>query len=158
MSAHRRRSLVKTRRRCTAAGTLTSGLLVASLLLAACGGGSAGSGGGPSTTPTARPSSPATIRIVAPADGAVVHGPTVRVRVALTGARIVDATTTHITPTTGHLHLYLDGKIISMNYQLSQTIPDVPAGQHVLRVEFVAADHLPFDPRIITGVAFEVKG
>lgn len=140
-----------------ATGRLAASLLMASLLLAACGGGSAGSGG-PTSTPTARPSSPATIRILAPANGAVVHGPKVRVRVALTGARIVDVTTTHITPTTGHLHLYLDGKIISMNYQLTQTIPSVPPGQHVLKVEFVAADHLPFDPRIITGVVIEVKG
>jgi hypothetical protein len=150
--------MVRTRRRGTTAGTLASGLLGASLLLAACGGGAAGSGGGPTPTPTTRPSSPATIRIVTPAEGAVVHGPTVRVRVALTGARIVDVTTTHITPTTGHLHLYLDGNIISMNYQLAQTIPNVPPGQHVLKVEFVAADHLPFDPRVITGVVFEVKG
>jgi hypothetical protein len=154
---------VTTRKPGTAAGVLASGrlavsLLVASLVLAACGGGSAAGGGGPTATPTARPSSPAAIRIVSPVTGAVVHGPKVRVRVALTGARIVDVTTTHITPTTGHLHLYLDGKIISMNYQLTQTIPSVPPGQHVLKVEFVAADHLPFDPRIITGVVFEVKG
>jgi hypothetical protein len=149
---------MKTGRPRRTAGTLPPCLLSASLLLAACGGGSAGSGGGPTTTLTTRPSSQAKIRIVTPADGAIVHGPKVRVRVALTGARIVDVTTTHITPTTGHLHLYLDGNIISMNYQLTQTIPSVPPGQHVLKVEFVAADHLPFDPRVITGVAFEVKG
>jgi len=149
---------VTTRRSAKATARLTASLLVASVMLVACGGGSAGVGGGPTSTPTPRPSSPATVRIVAPASGAVVHGPKVRVRVALTGARIVDVTTTHITPTTGHLHLYLDGKIISMNYQLAQTIPSVPPGQHVLKVEFVAADHLPFDPRIVTGVVFEVKG
>ena len=153
---------MKTRRRGTAAGTLASGRLVASLLassllLAACGRGSTGSGGGPTTTPTTRPSSPAKIRIVTPAEGAIVHGPKVRVRVALTGARIVDATTTHISPTTGHLHLYLDGKIISMNYQLDNTIPNVKPGTHLLRAEFVASDHLPFDPRVFVQVTFEVK-
>jgi hypothetical protein len=88
----------------------------------------------------------------------VVRGPSVTVRVDLSGARIVPATTKHITPTTGHLHLYLDGKIISMNYQLHQTLPNVAPGPHVLKVEFVAADHLPFDPRIITGIAFTVRG
>ena len=75
----------------------------------------------------------------------------------LTGATIVPATTKNITPTTGHLHLSLDGKLISMNYQATQTLPDVPPGQHVLKVEFVAADHLPFNPRVITGVTFTVK-
>jgi hypothetical protein len=28
---------------------------------------------------------------------------------------------------------------------------------HVLRVEFVASDHLPFNPRIFTAVTFQVK-
>ena len=44
-----------------------------------------------------------------------------------------------------------------MNYGLTQTIPDVPPGQHTLRVEFVASDHLPFNPRVFTGVVFVVK-
>jgi hypothetical protein len=34
------------------------------------------------------------------------------VRVSLSGATIVPATTKDITPTTGHLHLSLDGKLI----------------------------------------------
>jgi hypothetical protein len=33
----------------------------------------------------------------------------------------------------------------------------VAPGQHTLRVEFVASDHLPFDPRVISEVVFEVK-
>jgi hypothetical protein len=81
----------------------------------------------------------------------------VTVRVHLAGATIVPATTKNITPTTGHLHLSLDGKLISMNYQATQTLPEVPPGLHVLKVEFVAADHLPFNPRVITGVTFTVK-
>jgi hypothetical protein len=36
-----------------------------------------------------------------------------------------------------------------MNYQAHQTIPNVVPGHHVLTVEFVAADHLPFDPRVV---------
>ena len=27
---------------------------------------------------------------------------------------------------------------------------------HVMKVEFVAADHLPFDPRVVSAVTFEV--
>ena len=113
------------------------------------------SGGTP--TPSPRPSSPAQITIVSPKEGSVVRGPSVTVRVRLAGATIVPATTKNITPTTGHLHLSLDGKLISMNYQATQTLPDVPPGTHVLKVEFVAADHLPFNPRVITGVTFTVK-
>lgn len=144
--------MVKTRK-----ATAVAGAVAAALLLASCGrGGSPGGGGTP--TPAARPSSPATLRIESPANSSVVQGPTVRVRVALDGARIVDATTKNITPTTGHLHLSLDGKLISMNYQLHQTIPNVTPGRHVMEVEFVAADHLPFDPRVVAAVQFRVKG
>ena len=130
--------------------------LAAALVLTACGGSGTGSTDG-SPTPSARPSSPAQITILTPKEGAVVTGPSVRVRVNLTGATIVPATTKNITPTTGHLHLSLDGKLISMNYQATQTLPNVSPGTHVLKVEFVAADHLPFDPRVIQAVTFEVK-
>jgi Domain of unknown function (DUF4399) len=132
-------------------------VLAAALLLTACGGGATGSTGDGSPSPSPRPSSPAQITIVVPKEGSVLTGPSVRVRVNLTGATIVPATTKNITPTTGHLHLSLDGKLISMNYQATQTLPDVPPGQHVLQVEFVAADHLPFNPRVITAVTFTVK-
>jgi hypothetical protein len=66
-------------------------------------------------------------------------------------------TTTNITPDQGHLHLYLDDQIESMNFSTSATLTAVQPGLHVLRVEFVASDHLPFDPRVIAEVAFEVK-
>jgi hypothetical protein len=132
--------------------------IAAALLLTACGGGGGTGDGGGTPTPTVRPSSPATLTIESPANGTVVKGPSLTVRVQLKGATIVPATTKNITPTTGHLHLTLDGKLISMNYQARQTIPNVAPGQHVLQVEFVAADHLPFDPRVIAAAAFTVKG
>jgi len=72
-------------------------------------------------------------------------------------ATIAAATTTNIRPDQGHLHLYLDDQIESMNFSTSATLPAVKPGLHVLRVEFVASDHLPFDPRVIAQVAFEVK-
>src|SRR5206468_9699222 len=84
-------------------------------------------------------------------------GSNVRLRVTLSGGHVVQPTTTHITPTQGHLHVFLDNKIIFMNYKLNAVIPNVRPGQHTLRVEFVASDHLPFDPRVFTGVVFEVK-
>jgi hypothetical protein len=140
--------------------TAAAGLLAGALLTGcASGGTAAGSATSPTTSapPSPRPSSPARLTILAPSNGEVVHGTTVHVRLALKGARIVPATTTHITPTTGHVHVYLDGKIVSMNYSLDNTVSNVTPGQHVLRVEFVASDHLPFDPRVIKGVVFDVK-
>jgi hypothetical protein len=44
-----------------------------------------------------------------------------------------------------------------MTSGLEQTLPDLAPGTHVLRVEFVASDHAPFDPRVVTQAVFEVK-
>jgi hypothetical protein len=124
--------------------------------LAACGGGSGGDGAG-STTPGPRPSSPAKVTIETPTNGeSFKAGVTIPVEVQLTGARIVRRTTTHITPTTGHLHLYLDNSLVSMNYKTTNELKGVKPGMHVMKIEFVASDHNPFDPRVITAVTFEV--
>ena len=130
-------------------------LLVLLLLLAGCSR-AAGAGGTAGATPTARPSSPAKLTILSPRNGQRVKGPSVNVLLRLRGARIVRPTTQHITPTTGHIHVYLDNRIVSMNYGTTATIPRVPPGTHVLRVEFVASDHLPFDPRVVSAVVFQV--
>ena len=125
----------------------------------ACGGGGAGTSptSSPSVTSSVRPSSPATISIVTPKNGDVVHGTSLKLVVALHGAHIVKPTTTHIVPTQGHIHVYLDNKIISMNYGLTQTVGGLTPGSHVLQAEFVASDHLPWNPRIIAAVSFTVK-
>jgi hypothetical protein len=125
---------------------MAAGAIVA-LLAAACSKGSAGAGSSPSTTaPGPRPSSTGKVEIIQPKDGEVVHGSTVTVEVKLTGAKIVPATTTHIVPDRGHLHLMVDGQIVSMNFTTHATIPVKP-GTHTLVVEFVASDHGPFNPR-----------
>jgi len=87
----------------------------------------------------------------------VVHGTSVRVQTKLTGARVVPASTTNIAPDTGHLHLTLDGEIVAMNFSLSDELTGLTPGIHTLQIEFVASDHLPFDPRVIQQVTFEVK-
>jgi hypothetical protein len=43
-----------------------------------------------------------------------------------------------------------------MNYGLRERLPQLIPGQHVVQVEFVAADHAPFEPRVLTQAAFEV--
>jgi Family of unknown function (DUF6130) len=133
-------------------------LAVLALVAAGCGGG-AGAGSSATTTGSAtgaRPSSPAVLTIISPKNGQMVHGSVLHIRLGLKNARIVRPTSSHITPTTGHIHVYLDDQIVSMNYTLDNTIHVTP-GEHVLRIEFVASDHLPFDPRVVKAVVFEVK-
>jgi hypothetical protein len=130
-------------------------VVVIALIASTCSKGSSGSGGTP--TPQARPRSPARVEILSPTNGELIRSSDVKIRVDLTGARIVPATTTHIVPNRGHLHVYLDNQIVSMNFGLTDNVGNVKPGMHVLRVEFVASDHLPFDPRIFTAVTFEVK-
>jgi hypothetical protein len=131
------------------------------LALAACSGGEDGGGAGtPATTTaaTARPSSQAKLTIVTPRNGQTVRQERPEVRLGLDGGRIVSQTTTRIQGDEGHLHVLVDGKLVDMNYGLRQRLPQLPPGQHVLQVEFVAADHAPFDPRVLTQAAFQVSG
>ncbi|HEX5465292.1 MAG TPA: hypothetical protein VFW92_01320 [Candidatus Limnocylindrales bacterium] len=134
---------------------ILTAIVLAAMLAAACG-----PGGGASPSPTAgagRPSSPAVIAVVEPTQGQVVTGDTVHVVVSLQNAKVVDTTSTHIVPTEGHVHLYLDNALVYMQYSLQQDLPVKP-GTYTLRAEFVAADHAPFDPRVFSPqVIFTVK-
>ncbi|MDE3101317.1 MAG: hypothetical protein KGJ98_03695 [Chloroflexota bacterium] len=105
-----------------------------------------------------RPASTARIAIDAPTQGEVFTGDpaTVAVRLSLEGGTIVPFTTTKLTPTTGHIHLYLDDELVDMTTALGAEIR-VPPGDHTLRAEFVAADHAPFDPPVVARRAFVVK-
>jgi hypothetical protein len=133
------------------------------LLLAAC---APGNGAGASATAAAsagtsaegsRPASTAVLRIVSPTQNQVVSGTTVHIEMSLEGAKIVQATTTRIRPDEGHVHLYVDNVLFSMNYSLSADLPVTP-GSYAIRAEFVAADHAPFNPRVVTDtVIFTVK-
>ncbi len=105
--------------------------------------------GGSAAASAARPSSPATIRIVKPRTGEVLGARRVAIEIELVGARIADATSTAIGPTEGHVHLYVDNSLASMNYGLRHAL-DLPRGAHVVRAEFVAADHAPFSPRVFS--------
>jgi hypothetical protein len=79
------------------------------------------------------------------------------VRLQLVGGRIVPLTSTRLRPDQGHIHLFVDGALVSMGIGLSRALELVP-GRHVLQAEFVAADHAPFRPPIRTSVAFRVAG
>jgi hypothetical protein len=133
---------------------------IVGLLLAALAGCSASSSLAPSPLASAlgpRPSSPATVEVAQPQAGATITGASVHVVLKLTGATIVSTTTTNIRPDQGHVHLYVDNVLVSMNYGLEQDIPVHP-GTYVLKAEFVASDHAPFNPRVWSQeVFFTVK-
>src|SRR6266508_2314098 len=125
------------RRRVAVAG------LALAAVLAGCSSGQSGSAGQASTPPSTaaaeRPSSPAKLVIEAPRNGQVVKGAGVQLRLGLQNAKVVAATTTNIRPDQGHVHVMLDGRLVSMNYGLSEALPKLTPGTHVLQVEFVAA-------------------
>ena len=82
------------------------------------------------------------------------------VLVDLEGGRIVQSSTTSLAPNTGHIHVFVDGTIVSMTFGEDQEIPigDLAPGPHRLQAEFVAADHAPFAPRVTTSVTFVKEG
>lgn len=110
-------------------------------------------------TPSAtgpRPASTATLTIRSPSEHQKVSGSELDVALDLQGGTIVQATTTNITPNTGHIHLLLDGNLVSMTFGTEQVLDltGVGDGPHTLTAEFVAADHLPFSPPVTATVDF----
>jgi len=108
-----------------------------------------------------RPSSTATIHIVSPTEGEVFEGTAgapahVLVQIRVVGARIVPLASTRLRPNEGHVHLFLDGSLISMTAGTTASLEAGP-GSHVLGAEFVASDHGPFDPRVQATVRFVVR-
>lgn len=124
--------------------------VIAAVLLAGCGSRA------PQPATQVRPRSTATLRIVSPAPGATVTGRTLHVQLELTGATITPVTSSDLKPDRGHIHLSLDGRVVSMSYGVEQNIAVTP-GDHLLQAEFVATDHFPFNPRVVTSATFTVK-
>lgn len=132
----------------------TAGLAVVLLFWTGCSGRAGTATSGSATQ--ARPRSTATLAIIVPAPGAVISGTTLHVRLRLGGAEIVPQTSTNLSPDKGHIHLSLDGQVVSMAYGVEQDVTATP-GLHLLQAEFVATDHFPFNPRVISTVTFTVR-
>ena len=96
-------------------------------------------------------SSPATISIVEPQDGDTVPA---REELILS-VEIEDGELTTDTeatdPSLGHLHIYVDGQLVSMPSTEQPPIPAdrLPPGEHEITVEFTQANHEQFEPRIL---------
>jgi len=134
-----------------------TGLLLVAMV--ACGGGSVRPNASPSSsTPTSsRISSTAVLKILEPQPGAVVKGSSLTVKVEVTGATILSAASTDIRPDTGHVHLAVDGITKTLLARTSYTLTGLTPGSHLLQAEFAAADHGPFNPRVIVTVTFTVE-
>lgn len=146
---------------------LVAASVALTLVASACGGsgGTADGSASPSMphgsvsmTAGARPSTDATLSVVRPKNGETIRGSDVPLKLKLEGGTISTSASTELVPDEGHLHVVLDDRLISMTSDLESVIPDVPPGTHLLKIEFVANDHAPFDPRVIAAVSFEVTG
>lgn len=150
---------------------LRIGTLALLALGTACGGEKPQADSQPSAA-SAAPQSMASgpsVTILQPEDGADVAGPSVTVRLAAQGVRIVPAGDT--TPGTGHHHLYLDadltdptqpvpsvpGKIIHMGTGVSEyTFDSVAPGPHRLIAVIANGVHVPLQPWVVDTVNFTV--
>jgi hypothetical protein len=102
-----------------------------------------------------RPATSAHLVLVSPRPAQIVHSDQVDLVVRVVGGKVVPLTSTKLEPNAGHLHVWLDGRLVSMLAATTSTIPVEP-GQHTLQVEFVAVDHGPFAPRVRAAVTFVV--
>ena len=98
-----------------------------------------------------RPRSTATLAIVSPAAGSVVHGKTLDLVLRIDGAHVISTTTTKLRPDEGHVHVAIDDQLVGTAFgpTAEVDISDIPPGLHRLSIEFVAGDHAPFNPRVI---------
>lgn len=131
------------------------------LAFALLAGSLVGCSGDAKPTPPGRPASTAKLAIVAPAPGARVPAGKAPVELSLSGARVLPEASTTLTPDTGHVHVRLDGKTLTLLAGLTFDLAELnraplAAGQHLLEAEFVAADHGFFNPRVIVTTTFVV--
>lgn len=124
------------------------------LALGACGGKESGSG---CVSPERRPATTGQVAIISPVQGDVVKGPRVALQLALQGATILRAPSKCVTPGTGHLHVKVDGETVSNLAGLDHVVEDVKPGLHLIEVELVGADHIPFNPTETARVSITVE-
>ena len=143
-------------RPCTAAGArATMAVSVAVMALVVLAAACAPSNN--STATAARPRTSATLQILSPTPNQVT-GPSIDLELALHGATVVSPSqVTGVDPTEGHIHVSLDGKLVTMTYGLHQQLNSLTPGTHTVQAEFVASDHRAFANRVVAAVLFQVK-
>jgi hypothetical protein len=138
--------------------------------LAACGAPADDAAQEETPPQPAASAAPRSVTILEPADGAVITGSTVNVRLATAGVPIVPAG--DLTPGTGHHHLYLDadltapevpvptvpGSIVHMGNAASEfRFDSVQPGQHRLIAVVADGVHVPLQPLVVDTVMFTTR-
>ena len=146
----RRQALTPTKRK-------LSWLLVPAMLAAVVLAFTAGSWAPKSKPSKVRPVTPARLAVVDPRPNSTT-GPNVTVKLDLIGGTISPVSSNKLSPTEGHVHLFVDNKLVSMTFGLTQDLDNLSPGPHSVRAEFVAADHAPFKNPVVAAVLFQVQG
>ncbi|HUP86726.1 MAG TPA: hypothetical protein VM143_13765 [Acidimicrobiales bacterium] len=128
-------------------------LLTLAVTVTGCGGGKSSP---TATTSDTRPTTTAKLEIVQPTANEET-GADIKLVVKLTGAEVVPQASGKLTPDKGHIHVSLDGQLVSMAYGTTQDLHDLKPGPHTVQAEFVAIDHAPFRNRVVAAVLFTVK-
>jgi len=146
-------------------GFAASALVLA--LVACADAPESGAGGAPSEGPAAASTS---VRIVQPADGGLVGGGSVLIRLEVSGLTIAPAGT--MEPGTGHHHLMVDtglpaagspipttpGVHIHMGQaQTEYELTDLAAGEHTVIAVVGDGSHIPLTPLVVDTIRFVVN-
>lgn len=102
-----------------------------------------------STAPAAAIDAAITIESPAAGDTVPANDP-LQLTVDLQGGRLT-AENASDDPRDGHLHVYVDGELISMPTTATPEV-ELEPGLHEITVEFTQADHRSFEPRILDTV------
>ena len=131
-------------------------LLLVSVALGGCGGAATSTtvvltpGASPTVGPTHAERSPVKLTILSPMNDEVITGSTAHVTITLTGGTIEPTFSTNVSPTVGHIHLYMNSELVAMAYATATDLPVDPGAEYSLYAEWVAADHGSFTPRDVT--------
>ena len=131
-------------------------LLFATVALSGCGTATTSTtialtpGPSPTIGPTHADASPVKLTLVSPLNDEVIDGSTAHVTITVTGGTITSTYSKNVSPTVGHIHLYMNSELVAMAYATSTDIAVEPGAEYSLYAEWVAADHGSFTPRDIT--------
>jgi hypothetical protein len=94
-----------------------------------------------------RPSTSAALDVISPAEGQHFRSNAVPVRVSVRGGSLAAANVNKLEPGKGHLQISVD-RILVTRASNEVQIVQIADGSHTVLVEYVAADHLSFCPRV----------
>ena len=110
------------------------------------------------------------VRIVQPADGAMVQGGSVLIRLEVSGLTIAPAGT--MEPGTGHHHLMVDAELPAAGLPIPTTpgvrihmgqaqteyeLTDLSAGEHTVIAVVGDGSHIPLNPSVVDTIRFVVN-